>query len=785
MEDEEEKPKWLNPVLFGVLIFSLLPTGVYLYQWIKGIPLHLQWINLGDVYSRYVSGGDVNWNLGFYLRFLPQVVNWLEFSAAIFLLISLFFYFGVRKRNGFPLIGLAYFFSGFINLFFYLIAEDYIQQTGISDMQGSMSWIINYTALTFFLTLGLIAAIASNKSKRMQSWPFIIIASVVGVIFCVLFIISLFYLPETIRLYFPLEMIRHPFQVLLLILVLFIVYPLSYIYSKIEKTIFSKFVFISVIPLIFIGFYSIIEPHRFYSTFGWIQILEMICFLLPMIGALFTNLELYLILKRGKILAQKAVEAKTHFMATVSHQLRTPMNAILGFSQCLIEGMDGELTEKQSFSVTRIFESGKTLMSYINDVLDVSLLEGKKVRFLRRVFDPMMVINAVCKNYREVISEKQIICKILPPPREIKLHADQERIQQILSHLISNAIKSTNNGGLTIKLDLAAAYYIFEVQDTGSGISKEELGMIFSPFEKLEIEQKYVVRGRGFGLALSKKIAEEQGGDILVESELEKGSRFTLIIPYDLPQIEDGLQETFVIYVLDRNDALTKSLAKLKEKDFYSYLSITDFIQNQEIPNRSHSLVIFHHLLPQKNGEATVIENELFRGGIQTINLVPNSCKCDLKKVLYAPYDSEYQEITKLVKKHVTECKKKKSCRIAIIGDLPYESNRLVKKLEELNCNVTAFPIESLEESISQNECYHGFIFLIHFSSLDFPQRLQMIHGMFEENPLIFYCSGNQSFVGHDKALITEKAKNVLIEASVHIASLTTLLTTYIGECSE
>ena len=693
MEQEEKKTKWLLPLFIGVFVFCLIPLVIYFYQWTKEIPLHLQWINLDKLSEFQVNGETVYRKKEFYIRFLPDIMNWLAFSASIFILISLFFYFGVKKRGGIPLIGLAYFFAGFINLFFHLIETDYVEGTGTAHMQGSLSWTISFTALTFFLTLGLLAAIVAQKSKKSRTWTFVFFSVVLGTLLCGLFVIGLFHLPSKIFLYFPKDLIRHPFQVLLLLLVLFIVFPLSYIYSRIEKSIFSKCVLISMIPILFTEFYSIVEPHRNYNTFGWIQIFEALCFLIPMLGSFFTNLELYLILKRGKELAQQAVEAKTHFMATVSHHLRTPMNAIIGFSQCLMEGLDGDLTEKQRQSISKILEGGNTLMSFINDILDVSKLEEKKVHFIPQMFDPMTTVQAICDGYKHTISQKQIYFTLLPPPRSVKLYADKERVQQVLSHMISNAINFTTQGGVTIKLDLASKYYVFEVSDTGTGMSEEEINMIFTPFGKQEIAQKYVICGRGFGLALSKKIAEEQGGDIQVDSKCNEGSKFTLFIPYE-PTKEKQEGEAFVTYVLDRDGALAKRIAKRKEENFCFPISISSIKENQEIHQREQSLVVFNHLNIQENEETTEVENTLFRIGIKVINLVPKSIGCHFSKVINIPFSKQNDEIVKTVKKHISVCKQENNCQIALIGDLEFENKKLAKKLEQSGCSVKDFLID-------------------------------------------------------------------------------------------
>ena len=234
----------------------------------------------------------------------------------------------------------------------------------------------------------------------------------------------------------------------------------------------------------------------------------------------------------AQVVLDQADRYKSEFLATVSHELRTPLNPILGFAQVLQTGLDGPLTPSQIEDLKIVEQSGNHLLSLINDILDLSAMESGRIDLHREPTD----VGAIA---REVVrtAEGQLRGKALRLAAEIDdgippCDADPKRLRQILQNLVSNAIKFTDRGEVVIEAKSPAEQQNVEiaVRDTGPGIPKSETLSIFEEYKQLG-ETTRRRRGTGLGLAIVKRLVDLHGGDIRVESEYGKGSRFVITLP--------------------------------------------------------------------------------------------------------------------------------------------------------------------------------------------------------------------------------------------------------------
>jgi signal transduction histidine kinase len=223
---------------------------------------------------------------------------------------------------------------------------------------------------------------------------------------------------------------------------------------------------------------------------------------------------------------------KSDFLANMSHELRTPLNAIIGFSEVLIDKMFGELNEKQADYLKDIHESGRHLLSLINDILDLSKIEAGRMDLEISSFHLPTAISNAMTLIRERAQRHSIHLGLDVDKRLGEFHADERKFKQILLNLLSNAVKFTPDGGrveVSAKLDTTCV--AIAVKDTGIGIAAEDQGVVFEEFKQVGRDYTRKAEGTGLGLALTKRFVELHGGEITLASQPGKGSTFTVTLP--------------------------------------------------------------------------------------------------------------------------------------------------------------------------------------------------------------------------------------------------------------
>jgi len=228
---------------------------------------------------------------------------------------------------------------------------------------------------------------------------------------------------------------------------------------------------------------------------------------------------------------EAASRHKSEFLANMSHELRTPLNAIIGFSEVLSEGMFGEINEKQTEYLNDILESGRHLLSLINDILDLSKIEAGRMELEATDFDlPTAIENALIL-VRERTSRRGIALGRTVDERLGQIQADERKVKQVLLNLLSNALKFTPEGGrIDVRAGVTDGMAEISVTDTGVGIAPEDQEAVFEEFRQVGTAAKKV-EGTGLGLALSRKFIELHGGRIWAKSQLGQGSTFTFTLP--------------------------------------------------------------------------------------------------------------------------------------------------------------------------------------------------------------------------------------------------------------
>jgi PAS domain S-box-containing protein len=263
-------------------------------------------------------------------------------------------------------------------------------------------------------------------------------------------------------------------------------------------------------------------------------------FFLAMVEDISQRKQTELQLLASKETAEAGSRAKSQFLATMSHELRTPLNAIMGLSQFLQQEMVGNLNDKQQEYIDCIYKSGEHLLALINDILDLSKVEAGKEELLLSKLHIQDLCNYVISTVRDRALAKGLQLTTKIDTQAETCIADDRRVKQMLLNLLTNAIKFTPVGKVSLEVKKVKAGITFTVIDTGIGIAPEQLQFLFTPFKQLDSSLNRQYEGTGLGLALTQKLARLHGGDVTLESTLGKGSRFTLFLPVTMDNDSDA-----------------------------------------------------------------------------------------------------------------------------------------------------------------------------------------------------------------------------------------------------
>jgi PAS domain S-box-containing protein len=364
---------------------------------------------------------------------------------------------------------------------------------------------------------------------------------------------------------------------------------------------------------------------------------------------------------------QRATRLKDEFLATMSHELRTPLNAILGMSEALHEQVFGSLNQQQLKSIETIERGGRHLLSLINDILDVSKISAGKLELDISAVSMAHLCNSSLAFVRQQALQKQIQLDLQLSPVPVNIAVDERRMRQVTINLLGNAVKFTPPGGrvvLSVSQQQTDDRWDWElaVTDTGIGIAPQDLDRLFQPFVQLDSRLNRQYEGTGLGLTLVKQIVELHGGKISIRSELDRGSCFTVKIPYvcmlsgagydrdlDADPSTGNLQpldlETIsapLLLLAEDNAANINTLSSyLKAKGYRTMLATTgleaiDLLQ--AAANDPPALILMDIQMPEMDGLEAIdrIRNHLHLTSIPIIALTALAMPGDREKCLAA-----------------------------------------------------------------------------------------------------------------------------------------------------
>jgi len=378
-------------------------------------------------------------------------------------------------------------------------------------------------------------------------------------------------------------------------------------------------------------------------------------------------------------IAEDAVKAKQQFLSNMSHEIRIPMNSIIGFTKVVLKT---DLSAKQKEYLTAIKISGDALIVLLNDILDLAKVDAGKMIFEQIAFNMATSVSAMLHLFETKIQEKNLeLVKEYDNKIPEVLVGDPVRLHQIILNLVSNAVKFTTKGKITVSVHLLnedeeKLMIEFAVTDTGIGIAKEKIEHIFENFQQASSDTARLYGGTGLGLAIVKQLVEAQGGTIIVKSKLKEGSTFSFILSFQKTKAEAELEtETFEVdegvknikVLVVEDSALNQLLMKTLLDDFELEhdIAANGKLAIEMLKNKSYDVVLMDLQMPEMNGfEATGYIRNQMKSNIPIIALTADVTTADLQKCtavgmndyISKPVDERllYGKIVDLLKKPVS-----------------------------------------------------------------------------------------------------------------------------------
>ncbi len=309
----------------------------------------------------------------------------------------------------------------------------------------------------------------------------------------------------------------------------------------------------------------------------------------------------YYQLKSEVAQAQSASKAKSDFIAQTSHELRTPLNAVIGYSEMLIDDFDIYDPEEIKQDIEKISNAATYLLSLINNILDLSKIEAGKMELFNEEFRIEDLVDEIASISFSLMQRNRNTLEVSSSCEVGSMYADHTKLREILLNLISNAAKFTKDGKVELRCWIDNGFVIFEVSDTGMGMSPDEIQMLFSPYLQFKPSQS---EGTGLGLMLCRYLAELMKGSLSVVSQEEVGSTFTLKLPlvYRKRRVKrDGASQT--VLVIDDDPAVHDIMYHILKKQGLCLVSAMNGEEGLRLARETNPLaIILEMVIPEMDG---------------------------------------------------------------------------------------------------------------------------------------------------------------------------------------
>ncbi|MCP4500841.1 MAG: response regulator [Deltaproteobacteria bacterium] len=522
------------------------------------------------------SGADAKFHV-LHGPFVHTLLEWTASAIAVFTVLLAFVQYAVRKDVVVPVLGMALLCAGCMDAFHTLAADRLVSGAAPNTSLIPFTWALSRTFNAVIMIVGMMLLLLIKRDVKQNPW--FLWAVGVGLLgTSYLLIVASAKAPNLPQTTFPGSFITRPYDVLPLLLFLGAGFLIYVPFWRKNPGLFSEALLLSVLPEV------ATEAHMAFGSTALFDhhfvvghALKIVAYAVPLMGLMLEYVHTYradLALKnhaanlaedKQQLYKRNAVELERHaaeleeasryksqFIANLSHELRTPLNSMLILSQVLSENDEGNLTDEQVKSADIIHSGGEDLLRLLNDILDLSKVEAGMMNMMPETVSLPRLMNQLGVTFVKTAEKKNILFRTLQTLDDSLFFAtDALRLEQVLRNLISNALKFTSEGVVTLKTrkptfaecallqeeDASCGsveprdWICFVVNDTGVGIPAEKLDTIFESFRQADGSVSRAFGGTGLGLAISRHMTKLLGGVIRVESEVEVGSTFTLMLP--------------------------------------------------------------------------------------------------------------------------------------------------------------------------------------------------------------------------------------------------------------
>ena len=329
-------------------------------------------------------------------------------------------------------------------------------------------------------------------------------------------------------------------------------------------------------------------------------------------------------LELAKNNAEKSSNAKTDFLSSMSHEIRTPLNAIVGFSNSILE--DNTLEEAKE-EAKDIVMASNNLLEIVNGILDISKIEAGKLEMIETNYNPKEIFDDIIKLIKPRIGDKSIELKInISKELPSILYGDSGKIREIIINILTNACKYTDTGWIEFRVDCKntknICHLIISIEDTGRGIETDKIDKLFTKFNRLEEDKNTTLEGTGLGLAITKNLVEMLNGKITVQSQYQKGSKFTVTISqkiisltplneFQQPLLKNELKDysNAKVLIVDDNNLNLKVASRILK----NYNIVPDTCNSgkeclEKTKTTTYDLIFLDDMMPNMSGVETLQE---------------------------------------------------------------------------------------------------------------------------------------------------------------------------------